>query len=454
MINKRPVGGEDSYEVACKLPRKIDCASELAPAVDIVPSENASRGSLTLDGEGDSNVNKSRDEGRFSSDSFDSSKETYEGPDNGVLWDNSSLIEADVRSETVSHLSFFPEFFEYGYHLKAVLQPDDIPASPVNSLPQKLVTIGPEHQAYVPEWDQQGSNSSDHLAVTNSLVEASHASGPGVTVDASEEKKMGTCVISMPQNEASSSNCCQVGESRNYCGCLDGGSVRCVRQHVMEAREKLMENVGVEKFEELGFCEMGEEVAKQWSEKEEHMFDEVVLANPQSLGKNFWDHLSVAFPSRTHKDLVSYYFNVLMLRKRAEQNRFDPLNIDSDNDEWQKSEFGIVEDDDDSLVKSPTNQDASAYYQGEHFEDFHEELEDVDNVDACKDGTNMVCGAGTDEDDVGDIYDGSGTDFNNSPGESGDIEINLTGKVPSSSREDYNVQDDSSTSFEYQQDKI
>ena len=48
MINKRPVGGEDSYEVACKLPRKIDCASELAPAVDIVPSENASRGSLTL----------------------------------------------------------------------------------------------------------------------------------------------------------------------------------------------------------------------------------------------------------------------------------------------------------------------------------------------------------------------------------------------------------------------
>ncbi|KAJ0098651.1 hypothetical protein Patl1_21800 [Pistacia atlantica] len=42
---------------------------------------------------------------------------------------------------------------------------------------------------------------------------------------------------------------------------LRGGYVDCVRQHVMEAREKLWENPGGKIFEELGFCEMGERIS-------------------------------------------------------------------------------------------------------------------------------------------------------------------------------------------------
>ena len=51
----------------------------------------------------------------------------------------------------------------------------------------------------------------------------------------------------------------------------------------------------------------------------------------------------MVFPSRTKKDIVSYYFNVFMLKVRAEQNRLDPRNIDSDDDEWQGSDDSVVE---------------------------------------------------------------------------------------------------------------
>lgn len=142
----------------------------------------------------------------------------------------------------------------------------------------------------------------------------------------------------------------------------------------MEARQRLRETLGQDMFEKLGFCDMGEEVADKWSEDEEHAFDEVVLSYPASLDKNFWDHLSGIFPSRTKKDLVSYYFNVFMLRKRAEQNRFDPLNIDSDNDEWQRSELGMVEEDTGFLVESQIDQDTLTNLQGDHAEGCYEDI--------------------------------------------------------------------------------
>lgn len=107
---------------------------------------------------------------------------------------------------------------------------------------------------------------------------------------------------------------------------------------------------------------MGEVVAEKWSQEEELLFREVVFSNPVSSGNNFWDHLSMVFPSRAKKDIVSYYFNVFILQTRSVQNRYDPLNIDSDDDEWQgivdssNDEGGSDEEDGDSLVESP------AYY--------------------------------------------------------------------------------------------
>ena len=48
--------------------------------------------------------------------------------------------------------------------------------------------------------------------------------------------------------------------------------------------------------------------------------------------------IAFIFPAQSKNELVSYCFNVFMLRKRAEQNWLDPLNADSDDDKWQGSD--------------------------------------------------------------------------------------------------------------------
>ncbi|XP_052190289.1 AT-rich interactive domain-containing protein 2-like isoform X2 [Diospyros lotus] len=206
--------------------------------------------------------------------------------------------------------------------------------------------------------------------------------------DDNEAGLIGTCVIPMPDMESSAYSCCADRGRRSNCNCLDRGSIRCVRQHVMEAREELRENhLGQKAFEEFGFCDMGEEVARKWREDEEHTFRDV-LSNAASQSKNIWDHLSATFPSRTKKELVSYYFNVFMLRKRAEQNRFDPLNVDSDNDECQKSKLVMTDKEDDtggeSLDKAP------AHCQENSEEEFLKGIVEDSGAGTCKGDTNTV----------------------------------------------------------------
>ncbi|KAM1164113.1 hypothetical protein FF1_023669 [Malus domestica] len=457
MTNKRPFHGEDSYEVAWKHPRQLEYANESAPIVDTFPFSSGPQKFQISDGEGDGSFSTCPDEGGFASDlGTEISNETYRELENGAsgsfsrFWlANNSLFEAHVRPEAAGHLSLFPEFFAPANHRRALLHSNDICLSPVDYPPQKLVSIGPQHQAHVPEWGHEGSHTSDHLEKLDPQHELSYASSQGLGVD--EVKLMGTCIISMPDLEASENYLCEDTAARNHCMCADAGSVRCVRQHVLEAREKLRKDLGECLFEELGFYEMGEEVADKWTKDEEHAFHDAIRSNPASLGKNFWHHLSVAFPLRPHKDLVSYYFNVFMLRQRAEQNRFDPLNIDSDDDEWQKFELGVVDDDEDAMVESPVNLDAPAYNQVEHFDSFNEQIEDADDVDGCNDNADVVGCAGITDEDAGDIDDGPESHAENPLGDCGAAETCVLDKTPSSNREDYDIEDDSCTSYEHQQ---
>lgn len=169
------------------------------------------------------------------------------------------------------------------------------------------VAIGPNHQALIPDWNPPSANDND----------------------GDSEKWIRYCVSPLHNVDPfpSHSICCD---------CPDEGSMRCVRQHIAEAREDIRRVFGQEKFEKLGFCDIGEEVALKWTAEEEKLFQEVVLSNPKSMDKNFWDDLPCAFPNKSSKDLVSYYFNVFILRKRAAQNRWDPTHIDSDDDEWEE----------------------------------------------------------------------------------------------------------------------
>ncbi|KAI3817330.1 hypothetical protein L1987_11120 [Smallanthus sonchifolius] len=231
-------------------------------------------------------------------------------------------------------LGFFPglfsDIFEFNLPRRPLVHYDDTYSSLLNCTPRKEVPIGPEHQANVPEFDSDSARN--------------YISNGG-----REKILMGICVISNQEGETVI--------TQTDCKCMDNVSIRCVQQHVNEARLNLKQSLGPEKFINLGFNNMGEEeVAGNWTEEEEQHFQDIIYSNPLSHGKRFWEVLSIEFPTRTKKELVSYYFNVFIYRRRAVQNRSHLLAIDSDDDEWwgtKKGSFGAIIEDDDLVVVQP-----------------------------------------------------------------------------------------------------
>ncbi|KAF2313635.1 hypothetical protein GH714_012527 [Hevea brasiliensis] len=373
MIHKRRFVDDDSYEVACKHPRHLEHIEQLAP---IAPPNDSHQKAVISDG--DDSLCNCQDVGSSANDLVT------------VVSNDPNNLES--------------EYFDHGHQLRALMQPDEVFSS-LDYPFRKPVSIGPGHQAFVPEWEGPNT-SSNKLDKSNPQVVLASSSSPSVIVDDGyEERLIGICVIPMPDLEASVTHYC--GGTRTDCSCLDLGSIGCVKQHIVEARQKLRESLGEEIFEGLGFYDMGEDVANKWTEEEEQVFHNVVLSNPPSLGRNFWDHLAAAFPSRTKGEIFNYYFNVFMLRRRSEQNRFDPLNIDSDNDEWQRNEAGMAEEDEDSGVESLNGQDGIAYYQEGHAENCSEPIEDDDEIGASRESAaaDDVQRVATDEEYEGDLDD-------------------------------------------------
>ncbi|CAH9099445.1 unnamed protein product [Cuscuta epithymum] len=250
-------------------------------------------------------------------------------------WTTSSCTsDEDELPEDTFQSPFFPGYFTFGCSARPAINPDDSYNCLLDYPPRKQVPVGPDHQAVIPCWNPQ---------------------------ETYEGELGGIPVLPNPETDE------KVMNGWTKCTCPDEGSIRCVRQHVAEARDKLRRTFGPATFTELGFDEMGEVVADKWSKEEEELFDEIVYSNPASMGKNFWNTLSTAFPSKTKMEIVSYYFNVNMLRKRAEQNRWDPLNIDSDNDEWQGES-----DNDESTI-----QDGLDFPQKQHCHESEDDDEDL-----------------------------------------------------------------------------
>ncbi|KAL9688197.1 hypothetical protein QQ045_032615 [Rhodiola kirilowii] len=245
---------------------------------------------------------------------------------------------------------FSPEYIGSSFPRRAPVFVGDPLSSFLDRYPRKQVPVGANHQAELPELVSAKSDGTSSPAPFSDQVFLSDE----------EEKFMGTCVIPISDSSLPAPNILPAGVGRKGCDCVDKGSVRCARQHVREAREKLMNTLGEDKFQELGLVEMGEEVAHKWSQEEEQVFHEVVFSNPASHGKDFWSCLSEEFPTKSTRDIVSYYFNVFMLRKRASQNRSQFLDIDSDDDEWHPGhgrsyDIGFVGEVDDSLFAYDEN---------------------------------------------------------------------------------------------------
>ncbi|KAI3710801.1 hypothetical protein L2E82_40595 [Cichorium intybus] len=137
-----------------------------------------------------------------------------------------------------------------------------------------------------------------------------------------------------------------IGKGReSRCRCSFPGSSDCVRFHISQNRKKVKHMLGP-LFYKWKFNHMGEEAScSSWSLEEETEFKSLIIKARQELTdkrksrhaimNNFWRRASECIPSKTKDVLVSYYFNVFVLRRRSYQNRIMPDNIDSDDDEQE-----------------------------------------------------------------------------------------------------------------------
>ncbi|XP_004299321.1 PREDICTED: uncharacterized protein LOC101293785 [Fragaria vesca subsp. vesca] len=440
MVQKRPLDDEQIF-VSFKHPRQVGHSKELVSFSESVFAGDVFKPQTLEDGlERCTNGGEEKHSGDVYASLptvGEDIKASAPGSFTNSSWTASTTRGEDSFPQAPCHGFYFPEYFNPERPIRT-LASEDIYSFLLDHSPRKSASIGPEHQAVIPPWGAHGVNntsSSSHLDTSQSVVDS----------DLENEKRMmGTCVIPMPNSELSTDCESIVGRGRTDCSCEDRASIRCVRQHILEAREKLIKNIGPERFAELGFCDMGEQVAEKWSDYEEKLFHQVVFSNPASLDKNFWDSLSAVFPLRTKMEIVSYYFNVFMLRKRARQNRYDPVNVDSDNDEWEGStvhgdnEPGVT-DDDDSVVDSPGYQNDPGFIKswGGDMQEYDEDVVD----DAC-DNVNV------------DIYGGSGKQISDrcpgnlvSNGGSSPI-VQFQKNIAWDEKGDQEVQDDSCTSFE------
>ncbi|EEF48646.1 hypothetical protein RCOM_1750560 [Ricinus communis] len=85
-------------------------------------------------------------------------------------------------------------------------------------------------------------------------------------------------------------------------------------------------------------------------------------------------------------EIVSYYFNVFMLRRRAVQNRSNFLDIDSDDDELHGINRGsfkarVLDEDDDSDIESFDQYDHVDCGEDTLIEDGEDDDEDDDDSD-------------------------------------------------------------------------
>lgn len=374
---KRGFEANEYEDLSLNKAKRFECSNELVSFADIVtPNKAFEKNIITGDDEdGFYNIQW------YDPLGTDTAKESLYTADKNVQTSGhfSCYSEEDTGSGATSLSSASSGCSELDIPQKAFVPLDDDDLA-FDCSPRKAVPIGPNHQANIPIWRGKVDNKMSELGIYN---QDSPSSGlvSAHTVDEDEERLMGTTVLSMHESSFYSS-INESGQGRTECKCIDRGSIRCVRQHVREAREMLRETLGDERFVNLGFGDMGEYVSQQWTEEEEDMFHEVVYSNPASLSRNFWKHLAATFQSRTNKEIVSYYFNVFMLRRRAAQNRSRFLDIDSDDDECHTRNAGIFgfENSDDSAIESLGDQDVHV----ENQDNYSDEDDEDDNSD---DGT-------------------------------------------------------------------
>ncbi|XP_078427612.1 AT-rich interactive domain-containing protein 1-like [Wolffia australiana] len=165
------------------------------------------------------------------------------------------------------------------------------------------IRVGPKFQANCPEWRARlPKNSSDAIA----------------------EKFQGERLWPLGKPTRRYTNC---RRWQTQCCCARPGSMDCARWHIKEKRHQLRLELGPA-FSSLGFDQMGEVVALSWSSAEEEKFMAAARLTQPTL-----DRVFPFIPSKTRREVVSYYFNVFILRLRGYQNRVTMAEASSDDED-------------------------------------------------------------------------------------------------------------------------
>ncbi|KAG9140636.1 hypothetical protein Leryth_006837 [Lithospermum erythrorhizon] len=189
------------------------------------------------------------------------------------------------------------------------------------------IQVGPEFQANVPEW--------------NGETEESDPKWSGSRI-----WPIGTKGRNMHLIERE-----QIGKGRqDSCGCQFPGSSECVGFHISEKRDRVKLELGPAYYG-WKFDQMGEEYTHLWTREEEKRFHDAVKTLPFSYGHRLFKELQKIFPEKNMASLVRYYFNVLILQRRANQNRTSPYDIDSDDERNKKISKDNIDNDDDKREK-------------------------------------------------------------------------------------------------------
>lgn len=181
---------------------------------------------------------------------------------------------------------------------------------------RRRIPIGPTFQADVPNWTGQ-------TLEEDTLEEDSRWLGTQIWPTKGRDRRTNSKIIGKGIQLS--------------CKCHYPGSVKCVKYHVKKERHHLKSYLGLS-FDDLGLTDMGEEVSKLWTQEEQMQFDDIVKENPLSEGRSFLGPALDHFRSKTRKDIVSYYYNVYLLRLMSVQTRQGKTIVDSTDDEAMISE--------------------------------------------------------------------------------------------------------------------
>ncbi|KAI6698864.1 hypothetical protein NL676_018983 [Syzygium grande] len=184
--------------------------------------------------------------------------------------------------------------------------------------PRPTVPIGPAFQAEIPRWVGTCTKNNHNTLESTKYI--------GTRVWPIEDR------INEPLLGSN-------GQGRHeHCSCKSQGSANCMKRHVYEATLNSKLDLGPA-FWNWKFDEMGEEVSRTWTIREEHQFETLMKSNPLANQASFWDKASKCIPSKSKDSIVSYYYNgfvpkgitMQLMSSTAEQ-------IISDNDEPESVE--------------------------------------------------------------------------------------------------------------------